>query len=423
MPRILHINRSDSQGGAAIAAYRHHDALRRAGFESKMLVVDKVTDDPDVLTIPQNFFSKYIPKVFNRLLTKRMNYYATWSYAGLGENPAEMECIKEADIIVLHWVNYYTLSIKAIEDILKTGKPVYWFMHDMWPITGGCHHSLECNRYKMHCDKCPMAHNRAGSHRKQDLSWRQFEEKLKKLTPYKNLKFLTPSQWLDDRVRESALFKNHSVDVVRNVLDTGIFKPSLKTEARKRLGLPQDKKLILFGADNISSPYKGWPMLREVLQEPIGDAEVVVYGRTPEGLQSEIALRLHEMGHISDTNRLIDLYSACDVFVTPSLADNYPNVLIEAMACGLPCVGTNIGGIPELIYDNETGKLAKSMEAKDLREAIIDILNSGPECYSPEKVRNPILLNNSYDGGMVRYFKDKDSAPIKGSQFLNSKHP
>lgn len=373
--KVLHINATDKGGGAAVAAFRHHEAMRRAGVESKMLVLDKSKDDFDIVEHKISRVTHFAERVFNKLFRYSHPYYATWSWNHYGYDFSEDKVIGEADIIVLHWVNGYTLSIKSIEKILETGKPVYWFMHDMWPITGGCHHALDCGKYKTHCEACPMANEGHGTATVKDLSWRQFEEKQRRLGKYNNLHFLTPSRWLADRVKESALFGKHSVEVVRNVLDTDVFKPVDKKEARERLGLPLDKKLILFGADNISSPYKGWDNLREVLNTPIDDVEVVIYGHTPRGVQGEIGMKSHSLGMIDSLNKLIDLYSACDIFAMVSKADNYPNVIIESMACGLPVIGFCIGGITEMIDNNETGYLIPPYDCEVYKKRLKDFFN------------------------------------------------
>lgn len=397
--KILHINFTDQGGGAAIAAYRHHEAMRVNGYDSRMLVEYKRSLDPNVIEISKSPIKAMYFKLRNKLIQVFGNYYAAWSCNIFGYDISKEQPIIEADIIILHWINGYTLSIKSLEKILKLGKPVYWFMHDMWPITGGCHHSLDCSKYKIHCEACPMTRNGDGSLIKTDLSWKQFEEKRQRLTPYENLMFLTPSQWLADKVKESPLFNMNSVNVIRNVLNTNQFKPVDKKFARQRLGLPLDKKLLLFGADNINSPYKGWNLLRLALKEPIDNVEAVVYGKIKDDIQKDISVKLHILGHISQLNKLIDLYSACDLFITPSLADNYPNVLIEAMACGLPCIGTNIGGIPEIIKDGINGKLISCNNAKDIRASIIDIINKDNEYM--HKMRNNAVAQirsiNSYE--------------------------
>lgn len=394
--KILHINSNDSSGGAAIAAYRHNEAMRRAGIDSKMLVLNKNTSCEYVIQHRCNKIVMFLQKVFHRLFLMWYRFYATWSFNILGHDLSSDRYVQDADIIYIHWINYYSMSIRSIEKVLKTGKPVYWFMHDMWPITGGCHHSLACRKYMTHCGKCPMARNRKGSITTKDLSYIQFEEKLKRLKPYNNLHFLTPSKWLADCVEKSSLFGNHDVTVCRNVLDTDIFKPRDKQMSRRRLGLPLEKKLILFGADNYGSPYKGWKYLKEALSGSIEGAECVLYGICNTDIQSQVKIKVNQMGHISDIDMLIDLYNACDVFVTPSIADNFPNVILEAMACGLPCVGFNVCGIPELIHHRITGYVSKEKSSADLLNGIDWVLNVADYGALKMASRQWVIENASY---------------------------
>lgn len=344
--KVVHISYSDKIGGAAIAAYRHNEAMRRAGIDSHMLVQIKTINGADDIKECASKTNIIVRKIFTRIFSYVNKFYASWSWNHYGFDLSENIEVKEADVVILHWINCNTISIKSVKRILESGKQVYWFMHDMWPLTGGCHYSFECERYRSHCQQCPMAHNLSGSRRIKDLAFRQFEEKMKCLSKYDNLHFLAPSKWLAECVSVSALFRNNKINVVRNVLDTNIFKPLNKHEARKWLRLPADKKLILFGADNVNSPYKGWDLLKNAITEPIENVEAVVYGTCTNNISSQIGIRLHELGRITNIRDLVNLYSACDVLIVPSLADNYPNVIMEAHACGLPVIGSNIGGVP-----------------------------------------------------------------------------
>lgn len=394
--KVLHINWSDIAGGAAIAASRHNQAMRQAGIDSKMLVLSKRSNDPYVIEHKTSNFSKFLIKVFEKLFIMRYHYFASWSLSLFGFNLVDEPVVKDADVVIMHWINNFTMSISTIEKLLKLNKPVYWFMHDMWPLTGGCHYSLECEKYQSHCGKCPMNHQKKGSRLTHDLSYIQFEQKNKSLSRYENLYFITPSQWLADKVKNSALFGNHKIFVCHNVLDLDVFTSQDKLYARERLGLPQNKKLILFGADNLSNPYKGWPYLQEALSHPIIDTECVLYGACNIDLQKQIPMKVHTLGKISDLKKLVDLYSACDVFVTPSLADNYPNVIIEAMACGLPVVGFASGGIPEMIDDNKDGILVREYSSSELHKAIVKVLQLNQSNVMSEYAREKVLKNNAF---------------------------
>lgn len=391
--KVLHISYSDSLGGAAIAAYRHHEAMLQTGIDSKMLVLHKISHDASVHELPHKK-TVLIGKLFNTALLTYYNFYAGWTSALFGYDLRSNRLVRDADVIYLHWINRM-VSIKGIENVLKLGKPVYWYMHDMWPLTGGCNYSLTCNMYRSECARCPMAFNGKGSSKSSDLSNIQFKEKINRLSPYENLRFITPSSWLAGRVSESSLFKTHMLSVIRNPINTDIFTTKNKTEARKSLGLPLNRKLILFGADNINNPYKGWNLLKGALQDTIPGADCVIYGSDNVDVQSALGLKLHSLGKISDSNVLIDLYNACDIYVTPTVADNYPNVIIEAKACGLPIVGSAIGGVPEMIEDFKTGRMVHELNPEGFRNAIIHTLDNLSD-YDSNLIRHSVLTENSY---------------------------
>lgn len=391
--KVIHISYSDKIGGAAIAAYRHHEAMRMHGIDSQMLVAHKTQQDANINELTKS--NMFIRKLINRVFLKCFNYYAVWSWNHFGYNLLNNKEIQEADVIYLHWINNYTLSLKAIERILKLNKPVYWFMHDMWPITGGCHYALDCEKFTNHCYKCPMGHNKKGTFISKDLSYIQFNEKIHRLSKYENLHFIAPSIWLAKQVKKSSIFKFKSVILAQNVLNTDVFVIRDQKEARKRLNLPIDKKLILFGADNLASPYKGWQILREALEQPIDHTECVIYGADRIDSDIAVGVKINSMGKISDIDTLIDLYNACDIFVTPTLADNYPNVVIEAQACGLPVIATPVGGVPEMILNGVTGYIIDDLSPLKLRESIVYALSHRNKLDS-NIIRQTIVERNSY---------------------------
>lgn len=394
--KVLHINYNDNSGGAAIAAYRHHEAMKRNGIDSQMLVVNKYRSDIDIVSYPINKIRKFIYRVVNHALQRYYKFYATWSWNIIGCDLSEVKEVKEADIIILHWINQNFLSLKSLENILRTRKPIYWFLHDMWPITGGCHHAFNCVAFQSYCRKCPLINNKKGSNRIKDIAYRQFQYKKNVFDRYTNLTFITPSKWLFENVKRSRLGKNHNILLSRNILDTELFSPKDKFESRKKLSLPLNKKLILFGADNIGSPYKGWSFLKEALNGLSDNYTCVIYGIANESEINGIRIPIINLGKINDIEKLIELYSACDVFVSPSLADNYPNVLIEAMACGLVCVGFNTGGIPEIIKSGENGYIVNEYDGCKLRCAILQVLNSNEYGRLSQQAIKSVRENNSY---------------------------
>ena len=396
--KIVHINYSDRNGGAAIAAYRHNEAMNKMGITSRMLVVKRdLEDKSNIYRILQNRKSLFIlSNIFfrlNVLLNHYFKTFATFSFSIWGFNAHKHPIVKDSDVIYLHWINNSMLSISCIEKILKLGKPVFWYMHDMYPITGGCHHSFECMKYQKECNKCPLLKN----NRKIDLVKKQFKMKMKKWSKYDNFHLVTPSKWLAKCAKESAIFKGHNVFIAPNVLDTNLFKPIDKKVAKGIMNVNLTKKVILFGADNINNPYKGWEYLQDTLNSiDATQYECLVFGYYNEEIVNQIHMKVTFTGYLHDQYSLILAYNAADVFVIPSLAENFPNVVLEAMACGVPCVGFNVGGIPDQIVHKENGYLANYKDSVDLANGINWVFENKYSELS-DSARSSIVQNYSYE--------------------------
>lgn len=396
--KVLHINFIDTVGGAAIAASRHNEAMNRAGIESKMLVVQKKGNfDKNVISFYQSRFETLLKvnlrSFISSFFVSIFHAFGAFSYSVTTLNVHNHPLVRSADVIYLHWVNNGMISIKEIERILKLGKPVFWYMHDMNPITGGCHYAMDCIGYTKQCNNCPQIEK----YKRLNITHRQLKNKLKHWSKYKNFRIVTPSRWLGNCVKNSTVFKGHDITICPNVLDTDIFKPINKQVAREILGIHTSKTLILFGAVNINCEYKGWPYLRKALQQlPQDKYSCVVFGEKNEAVCKQIDLGINFLGYLSDVYSLMIVYNACDVFVIPSLADNYPNVLLESLACGLPCVGFDIGGIPDLIQHQVTGYLAKARDSQALSDGIKYVMENDYKTMSAN-CRKWALIHGSYE--------------------------
>ena len=382
--RVLIINTSERMGGAAIAAHRLMDALRNNGIQAKMLVRDKQTDRVTVIGLKKSLWQIW-RFVWERILIWKANHFKKHNLfavdiANTGTDITVLPEFKQAEIIHLHWINQGMLSLKDLRKILLSGKPVIWTMHDMWPCTGICHHARECDKYHQECQCCPYIYKGGG---KKDISYQVFKTKqeLYKLAP---ITFITCSQWLKERASQSALLTNHSVINIPNPINIGLFKPRNKQKARERRALPTDKKLILFGSAKITDKRKGidyfiesCKILSEKYPEVVKEWGVVVYGKESEQLKPLVPFEVYPLNYISSEKELVDVYNAVDLFVTPSLEENLPNTIMEAMACGIPCVGFNVGGIPEMIDHLHNGYVADYKSAEDFANGIHWALSEG----------------------------------------------
>jgi glycosyltransferase involved in cell wall biosynthesis len=374
--KVLLLNSSDLNGGASRAAYRLHQGLISIGINSQMLVQSQEGRDSTVIS-PQNQIGKEFSKLrprFGRLPLKlypnrkTSEYSASWLPDGIA---AKVEKLAP-DVINLHFI---CESYLQIQTIAKFKQPLVWTLQDMWAFTGGCHYNQDCDRYINSCGTCPQL----GSNRHWDLSRWQWHSKAKH---WKNLDFtiITPSIWLAKAAQSSSLFRSMRVEVIPCGLDTSKYKPINRQIARKQLNLPQDKHLVLFGAVNGTSNYrKGFHLLLPALQSLSKSGwsdrlELVIFGSSQPLNPPEFGFKSCYLGKFNDDVSLALLYAAVDVFIAPSIQDNLPNTVMEALACGTPCVAFNIGGMPDMIEHQRNGYLAQPFEIEDLAQGIAWIL-------------------------------------------------
>ena len=396
--RVLIVNTSERIGGAAIAAGRLVEALKNNGIKAKMLVREKQTDRLSVIELKRNWWRVW-QFIWERILIwkenrfKKHNLFAV-DIANTGTDITVLPEFQAADIIHLHWINQGMLSLNDIRKILQSGKPVVWTMHDMWPCTGICHHARECDKYHQECHHCPYIYKGGG---KKDLSNQVFKKK-KEIYQSAQVTFVTCSRWLKERAGQSALLNGHTIVDIPNPISTGLFKPQNSLAARSKMELPTDKKLILFGSVKVTDKRKGidyfvesCKLLAEMHPELKEELGVVVYGKNSEQLKPLIPFQVYALDYISNEKDLVNIYNAVDLYVTPSLEENLPTTIMEAMACGVPCVGFNVGGIPEMIDHLHNGYVAEYKSAEDLANGIIWTLSESEyQSLSEEACRKAV---------------------------------
>ena len=392
--KIVHINYSDVGGGAAIACTRHCEAMLQSGIDAEMLTIAKSTYKPYVRKyhFGVRFFTPLFNTVKHARILNKIQPTGTFSVMKYGQPLYNDKSVREADVIFLHWVNQNTLSIKGIEEILKLGKPTYWYMHDMFPITGGCHYSLSCDQYQEKCGICPLLKNN------KTITTKQLCEKIRHWGKFNNLEFITPSNWLGECVKGSALAKDHKVYIYPNLIDTELFKP-LPFDTKPMFGLDPLKKTVLFSADLSGAIYKGSQYTIDFLKQLDPTRyEGLIIGNMPKGLQDVVPIKIISTGYLMDSLSLIVAYNACDTFIISSIAENYPNVVMEAMACGKPCVGFDTGGIKDFIKHKKSGYLVSDKTSDGLL-AGLEYLLCNDELYLglSKNARQQILAVNSYN--------------------------
>ena len=378
--KVVLVSTTESRGGAGRAANRLLSGLNSAGVDTHMLVQSRSTADPRVVSATRKLASGldalrptldqlplylFGPAGLRRCAT-------AWFPDRLAKEAARLQ----AELIHLHWVANGHLQIETLE---RLKRPFVWTLHDMWPMTGGCFHSWDCQRFQVQCGACPQLNS---THEK-DLSrwvWRR------KLRAWQNasLTLVCPSQWMAEKAKRSSLFAEKDIRVIPNGLDCQRFHPLDRQEARQWLKLPVDKKLILFsvikGADN---PYKGFNLLPQFFANLNssgweGKIELVFLGQVSAQDVQEIPVPVHRLGQLTDDIALALSYAAADVFLSLSVIDNLPNTVMEALACGTPVCAFRVGGISEMVDHQTNGYLADEGDIQGITAGMDWVLQDKP---------------------------------------------
>lgn len=372
MPTILHISCSE-RGGAGSAATRLHRGLLEEGVASLMLVQHTNSGSDERVFGARSPGSHFIQRVRPRLDGLPLLFYPSrldvpWSVSWLPSTLQRTLDKIRPQIVHLHWFNHGFIGLR---DLRSIHCPIIWTLHDMWPFTGGCHYSGSCDKYLAACGACPQL----SSKHCRDLSRWELNAKTR-LWKDLNLTLVSPSQWLANCARESSLFRSRELHVIPNGIDLSSFLPVDRQMARETLGLPLDKCLVLCGAGPKSpEARKGGKHLQEAMAilggQQLNDSfQLVTFGAGAGTSADFHPFYTHSLGVLRDEASLALLYSACDIFVAPSLADNLPNTVMEATACGTPTVAFQVGGIPEMIEHGHTGYLVQGLDCAGLAHAI-----------------------------------------------------
>lgn len=380
--RVLIVNTSEKTGGAAVASARLMEALNNNGVKAKMLVRDKETQRITVASLPHRALQRWHFLwerwcIFCHLHFSRRHLFEI-DIANAGSDITSLPEFREADIIHMAWINQGMLSLKSIGRIIASGKPVVWTMHDIWPATGVCHYARGCSAFKTECHDCRLLPGGGSAH---DLSRKIYLRK-KRLYTQSSIHFVTCSRWLEDQARQSGLLTGLSVTAIPNPIDTHVFCKRDKRQARLLTGLPADRRLILFVSQRVTDERKGMDYFIDALNrltaahpELKTDWGVVILGGHSEELSAQLPLPAYPLGYVNDEKQIVSIYNSADLFVLPSLEDNLPNTIMEAMACGVPCAGFRVGGIPEEIDHLKNGYVAEYKDTEDLARGIRWILS------------------------------------------------
>lgn len=395
--RPLLLNSMDIEGGAAIATRRIHLALRGNDVDSTMYVQRKRGNDPTIIG-PRSVIERALARPRRALDQIPVRVYPArrgqlFSPAIVPDTIRSTVRRLDPDLVHLFWV---TAGFMRPESLSRLGKPLVWTLHDMWPFTGGCHYDDECGKYQDSCGACPQL----GSTVEGDLSRRLWQRK-RRAWERVDITIVATSHWLAKCARASALFSRYRIEVIPNCIDTLTYRPMQKTEARKALGLPLDKQLILLSAFGATTDArKGYqhlvPAIQELAKDGWGsDTELVVLGAPRPSEPNVLGIGATYIPHLSDEASQVLLYSACDVLVAPSTQENLSNTVLESLTCGTPVVAFDIGGMPDLIQHGSNGYLAKPFKPDDLAAGIAWTLK--------ELSRTDMLSRQAREGAVSRF--------------------
>lgn len=380
--KVLHINNSDTVGGAARACYNIHNALLSFGIDSKILVQTKSGNDENVIQSGNGTFAE-----FNTLVRKGIDFgliqlltqkeFGRFSFPLFGSNISSHPMVSEADIIHLHWINEGFFSLKTLRELLKLNKPIVWTLHDMWAFTGGCHYDNGCGNFTSRCANCPALKIRS----ERDASSTIFARKIE-LFKNAGINFVTCSRWLADTAKGSTLLQRFNISPIPNPINTDLYAPKDKSVSKQKLNLNKDKLHILFATMTLKEKRKGFHLLLEALinldkkspslKEKI---ELIVMGAGENSQFNNIPFNTSFTGRLKNDDDIVNCYNAADIFVAPSIQDNLPNTVMESLSCGVPVAAFNIGGMSDMIDHMQNGYLANEISPPKLADAIYWIIN------------------------------------------------
>ena len=369
--RILHVNASSS-GGAFVVAQRLVEAQNAMpGIQARHFVFTGQ---------PGEGYELYASSLLNK--AKAFGYHAaekahflaheasaaqrflfSHAYVGLDEIPGW----QEADILHLHWVNKGLLSMRGLQRLIDSGKPIVWTCHDLWPFTGGCYHPSDCKGLESDCETCPLL--KPGS----DLAKRRLAHKHRLWAGQKQLQFVAPSAWLAGKAARSAAAQDlvHEIRVIPNGIDALRFAPGDAAAERRRWNLDPEATVLLFSSANLANPYKGFPEFVELFNALVESGQKVQALLVGQNRIGDLGLKgpYVEAGFLSEADDLVSVYRAADLYMTPTRNDNLPTTVMEALSCGTPVLAFGVGGIPEMIQDGKTGWVLEPGDSIGLLQA------------------------------------------------------
>lgn len=388
--KVLHLVGGDLMHGAARGAYWLHQGLNKIGVASKIITNSVTTfGDPSVISTSTTKNQRIRNAVTRQLDQLPASVYKNkeeriFSTGLFGMDLTNDPHFQWADIINLHWINAGFFRFKNIE---KIKKPIVWTMRDMWPMTGGCHYAMACERYKTGCGNCMQLNSKS----KWDLSRLVLSKKKKSLPD--DIVLIGVSKWLTACASKSELFRNHRIETIANCINVDDYCPIEKKAARTILNLPPDDKIILVASTDPTNFYKGFEIFLQAskLIKRRKDCFFLFFGDLDQNVLAGNDLHGMSLGYLHDLTSMRVAYSAADVFVAPSLMEAFGKTLIESMACGTPVACFDATGPKDIVTHESDGYKATPFQPASLAEGIDWVLNHPEPAFLAQNARKKIL--------------------------------
>lgn len=399
--KIAQFNRDDFHGGAGKASHRLFNSLKDKN-EVYYFVKNKTIHNENIIKLNQiqNDSLDKIESIINNQYIHKNRTSISNTLFSISLNNSNLPNLNNYDIINLHWVNFF-LSFNNLYELTKLNKPIVWTLHDMESFTGGCHYANICTNFENNCKNCMQL-------LEDKLFLPNKILKLKnKIFKNANITLVSPSKWLAKEVKKSKLFSKKEVVVIPNGIDSNIFKAYDKKVAKKTFDIDENKIVLGFGAVHHKEKRKGFKELLEALSKIntiLKEKDIIglTFGNADDSL---IDTPIINIGNIQDEDVLSKAYSACDIFILPSLEDNLPNTILESLSCETPVIAFDTGGIKDII-SNEVGIVVKKGNSSLLASAILNLIND-QELRKKMGKRGRIKIKKEYqDSHQAKRYED-----------------
>ncbi len=369
--QVVQISSSDfaNGGGGAVAAFRLTEGLRQQSIECNILCGIKTTNLGHTKAMQRKFrIEVTLEKVAKRLGLNDIHCVSSYLIR-------QDSFFLDADVVNFHILHSGYFSYLYLPGLVDD-RPGVMTLHDMWSFTGHCAYSYDCDRWKTGCGKCPYPEiyppiARDATH----WEW-QLKDWVYRRS---NLTVVAPSRWLVDQAQKS-LLNRFEIHHIPYGIDTEAYQPLTTELCRRVLGIPEKKRILLFGAAALADYRKGGDLLLKALEALPralkSELVLLTLGNGGDDIESQIGISTLNLGYVTSDRLKCIAYSAADLFIFPTRADNLPLVLQESMACGTPMISFDVGGVSDLVRPGVTGYLALPEDIAGFSQGIVQLLEN-----------------------------------------------